>query len=165
MCRKQLHFDRNAPVSVLDLMCAARSSRPVWLSYNKKAKAKALELLESVECSQIAGRRLGALSGGELQRVVLACALDPMPNLLLLDEPVSGFDREGLDMFYKLVSSLREKNHMAIMLISHDFETITRYADKVLLLGGRQLAFGTPQEVFTSAEFRHAFPLASGRID
>ena len=113
--------------------------------------------LEKMDCGYLAGRRLGALSGGELQRVLLAMAVKPVPDLLVLDEPVSGVDIAGLDLFYKQVTELRDTCHMAILLVSHDLGLIRKYADKVVLLDKTVVAEGEAEKVFSSDAFRAAF--------
>lgn len=114
-------------------------------------------MLEEMECGYLAERRLGALSGGELQRVLLALATDPVPDLLVLDEPVSGVDQAGLDLFYKRVTELRDRQHMAVLLVSHDLGLIREYADKVVLLDKTVVAEGEADEVFRTEAFRDAF--------
>lgn len=115
-----LAFDRSTPVTVEDLFCANRSRIPVWMSHGKKRQKEAESLLEKVGGTGLFRKKLGALSGGELQRVLLAFALDPLPDLLLLDEPVSAVDRKGVGVFYDLVTSLRSEYHMPVILVSHD---------------------------------------------
>ena len=97
------------------------------------------------------------LSGGELQRVLLAMAIDPLPDLLILDEPVSGVDINGLDMFYKKVSELRHKYHMAILLVSHDLSLIKSYADRIVLMDRTVIAQGSPEEVYKTKAFLDIF--------
>ena len=104
--------------------------------------------MHRVNAEYLIDRRLGALSGGELQRVLLALALDPLPDLLLLDEPVSGVDKDGIEIFYKLAAKLCAEFDMAILLISHDLEQVKKYADKVILLNKKILKIGTVDEVF-----------------
>ena len=96
---QNLEFDKSSPVSVLDFFACAYSNRPVWLIRARKIREKAIQSLARVKAEHLVDRRIGALSGGELQRVLLALALDPLPNILLLDEPVSGIDRNGLQLF------------------------------------------------------------------
>ena len=92
-----------------------------------------------------------------MQRILLALALDPLPDLLLLDEPISGVDKVGMRIFYELVADLKAAEDMAILLISHDLEMIERFADKVILLNKKVLTIGTAQEVFQSDEMREVF--------
>ena len=107
-------------------------------------------------------RRLGALSGGELQRVLLALALEPMPDLLLLDEPVSGVDQNGLALFYDIVSELRAQEDISIILISHDLNMVAKHADQVVLMNRGVVMSGTPEEVFADARTRRLFGMLAG---
>lgn len=152
-----LIFDRGAPVSVSDFLIAGRSRRPVCFGRNKAGRAMALEALRAVSCEELADQPLGTLSGGELQRVMLAAALHPMPQLLILDEPVSGVDAAGAEQFYKTIDYIKENNHIAIAMVSHDLDLVHRYADKVVLINRRVLCQGTPDEVYDSEQFRDTF--------
>jgi len=154
---QQLEFDRSMPMTVMDFLLAARSKMPVWLAHSPKKKAALLEALARVDCSDLADRRLGDLSGGELQRVLLALALDPLPDLLILDEPVSGVDIRGLEIFYGCIDHLRAQYHLSILLVTHDMTLVKEHADQVALLGRRLLAWGAPEEVISQPEFREAF--------
>lgn len=157
-----LHFDVSAPTSVEDLFMACLSRRPVWLFPAGKLRARIRRGLARVRAEHLINRRLGALSGGELQRVLLALALDPMPDLLLLDEPVSGVDQNGLELFYEIVAELREKEDMAIILISHDLNMVAKHADQVVLLNKRVICSGTPAEVFADRRTKHIFGVLAG---
>lgn len=154
---QHLDFDKSMPVSVSDFIAAARGGGAVWFGKNKKMKEHIQKMLDDMECGYLAERRLGALSGGELQRVLLALATDPIPDLLVLDEPVSGVDMAGLDLFYKRVTELRDKQHMAVLLVSHDLGLIRKYADKVVLLDKTVVAEGEAKEVFKTEAFKDAF--------
>ncbi len=155
---QQLPFDREMPLSVCDLIAATLTNRPVWLGVRKKAREQVLTILTAARAEGLIDKRLGALSGGEIQRVLLAMALSPMPDLLVLDEPVSGVDQNGLKLFLDTVSELRLHHHMAILLVSHDWALVRKYADSVALIDRRVLRAGTTDEVFASEEFKKAFP-------
>ena len=157
-----LRFDVSSPTSVMDLFMACLSQRPVWLCSSKKLRPRVLRSLARVKAEYLIDRRLGALSGGELQRVLLALALDPMPDLLLLDEPVSGVDQNGLELFYDIVADLREKEDMAIILISHDLNLVATQADQVVLLNKEVVCSGTPEEVFRDARTKKIFGMLAG---
>lgn len=157
-----LRFDVSAPTSVMDIFMACLSKRPVWLCSAKRLRSRVEKSLARVQAEHLISRRLGALSGGELQRVLLALALDPMPDLLLLDEPVSGVDQNGLELFYEILADLREKEDMAIILISHDLNMVARHADQVVLLNKGVVTSGTPEEVFHDARTRQIFGMLAG---
>lgn len=154
---QQMDFDRSTPVRVEDFMAAARGKAPVWWKISKNNRAEIADILEDMDCAYLAKRRLGALSGGELQRVLLALATHPVPDLLILDEPVSGVDMVGLDLFYHRVTQLRDRYHMAILLVSHDLSLIRRYADRVVLLDKTVIAQGDAEDVYQTDAFRSVF--------
>ena len=154
---QQLPFDREMPVTVKDLMAASLSRRPVWTGVSKATTQRVHQALAEISAASLIDKRLGALSGGELQRVLLAMALTPLPDLLVLDEPVSGVDQNGLNLFLQTVLSLRKAHHMAILLVSHDWELVRRYADSVVLVQQKVLRVGTAADVFASPEFESIF--------
>lgn len=94
-------------------------------------KAKAEHIHHDV---RVLGTRLGSLSGGELQRIMMAYALLGNPNVLLLDEPTAGVDIAGEETFYDLFKRLKSEKDLTIIFISHDREVVTKYADKILKL-------------------------------
>ena len=155
-----LAFDRSTPVTVEDLFCANRSRIPVWMSHGKKRQKEAESLLEKVGGTGLFRKKLGALSGGELQRVLLAFALDPLPDLLLLDEPVSAVDRKGVGVFYDLVTSLRSEYHMPVILVSHDLGHVKKYASKAAFLQDGTVAMqNAVDKVLNNPQVREAFGL------
>lgn len=154
---QHLDFDRSAPVSVEDFLLAGRTKSPVCFRKNKKISLKTDEILEMVGCVDLKKRPLGALSGGELQRVMLANALYPLPELLILDEPVSGVDAAGSEKFYEVISNLKHNYHIAIAMVSHDLGIVRDYADKVVLINKSVLKCGSASDVFASSQFKESF--------
>lgn len=154
---QHIDFDRDSPTSVQDLFLACKTGVPVWLRHPLKLREQILESLSRVESEGLIDRRLGNLSGGELQRVFLALALDPIPDILLLDEPVSGIDQKGLNLFYNMVSQLRREFDLSIILVSHDLGPVAEYADRVVLLNRTVEACGPPEDIFESREFIELF--------
>lgn len=156
---QSLDFDRSSPVSVCDLFAAAISRLPVPLGLRGGVRRTALGALEIVEAGELIDRSLGRLSGGELQRVLLALSLTPLPNLLLLDEPVSGIDLAGRELFYRTVSDLRRRLDVSILMVSHDLAGVVPVSDRIVFLDRRIVCAGPPAEVLVNAELRHAFGL------
>ena len=91
--------------------------------------------------------RLGVLSGGELQRVLIAFALLGDPKVLLFDEPTSGVDISGEETVYHLIHKLQEEKDLTIIFISHELEIVYKYASNVLCLNKEKICFGPPREV------------------
>jgi zinc transport system ATP-binding protein len=147
---QRLEYDYTSPISVLDLFAASLTTWPVWLSHSATIRKIAHVALEKVAMESYLTSRLGTLSGGQLQRVLLALALAPVPDLLLLDEPVSGVDLSGIDLFYRMVSMLRKTHHIAILMVSHDCAIAAKYADRMVFLNRTILADGSPQDVLRS---------------
>ncbi|WP_298196739.1 metal ABC transporter ATP-binding protein [Desulfosporosinus sp.] len=157
---QKLDLDSTSPTSVLDLFAAAHTNLPIWFSYPKKIRERVRESLARTHGEHLINKRLGELSGGELQRVLLALALDPIPHLLLLDEPVSGIDQKGLELFYETVSILRKNYDLSIILVSHDLNLVAEYADRVAFVNNKTIeCCGTPQEVFTNEKVIQTFGL------
>ena len=156
-------FDRGDPVSVLDLFSASISDWPVFLPTPKRLRTRVETCLSRVHAESLIDKRIGALSGGELQRVLLAMALEPVPHILILDEPLSGVDIEGEKQLLDMLDEVRTQYDLSILLSTHDFATLEEYADKVILLQGTVLKAGKPTEVLSSPEFREVFHLTLGR--
>lgn len=156
-------FDRGDPISVLDFFLAATSRWPVWLPTPKKYREQAAAALTRVHGEDLLDRPMGALSGGQLQRVLLALALEPVPHILILDEPLSGVDIEGEHQLLDMLDELRNQYDLSIFLSTHDFATLGQFADKVILLNRKVLKVGTPSQVLASEEFYDTFHLRMGK--
>ena len=151
------NFDPGDPVSVSDLFACCLSRRPAFLGASKSDRELILECLERVHGEDLIDKRVGTLSGGELQRVLLALALEPMPNILILDEPLSGVDIEGQTGLMDMLDEIRRDFDLSILMTTHDFSMLPRYADRVVLIDHEVKCQGTAEEVLASPEFRVAF--------
>ena len=156
-------FDRGDPVSVFDFFSAAISRYPVFLPSPRSLRARVGACLARVHGESLLDRRIGALSGGELQRVLLALALEPLPHILVLDEPLSGVDIDGEKQLLDMLDEIRTRYDLSILLSTHDFATLGQFADKVILLKGTVLRVGPPDEVLASPEFQEVFHLNLGK--
>ena len=161
---QHLDFDKEMPVTVEDFMAAAFTRRPVWTGVSRRTRDKVRQALAAVQGEELLKRPLGRCSGGELQRVLLALAISPAPDLLVLDEPVSGVDQNGLKMFLDTVMRLKEQHHMAILLVSHDLNLVRQYADHVVLLDNSILVQGPPDMVYASPEFQKIFAVGARNL-
>ena len=155
-------FAGGEPMSVMDLFTCCNYRRPAFLRPTKAMREKVLQCLSNVSGESLIDKRIGALSGGELQRVLLALALEPMPNILILDEPLSGVDVEGMELLMQMLDEIRRKFDLSILMTTHDFSMLERYADRVVLLNERILRKGTPLDVLNSEEFAQAFHMGGG---
>ena len=157
-------FDPSDPVSVSDLFACCMSRRPAFLGLGKAMEETVLECLERVHGEDLIRKRIGTLSGGELQRVLLALALEPMPNILILDEPLSGVDVEGMETLMDMLDEIRQNYDLSILMTTHDFSMLPRYADQVVLIEHGVRIQGTPETVLNSPEFHRAFHLKGGSL-
>lgn len=156
-------FDPGDPVTVADLFACCQSKHPAFLGLLKDEREQFLECLDRVHGRDLIDKRVGTLSGGELQRVLLALALEPLPNILILDEPLSGVDVEGMVTLMDMLDEIRRTYDLSILMTTHDFGTLPRYADQVVLVDHGVLCQGTPEEVLGSDEFRRVFYRKGGR--
>ena len=155
-------FDAGDPVSVQDLFACCLSRRPAFLGLSPDMREKTRDCLERVHGEALIDKRIGTLSGGELQRVLLALALEPLPNILILDEPLSGVDVEGQTELMDMLDEIRKRYDLSILMITHDFGMLPTYADNVVLIDHAIVKMGTPDEVLDSEEFRRVFHRRGG---
>jgi len=148
---QKLQFDLSSPISVADITAAAISHYPVWGGIKPDILEKVKSVLSLFSAEHLLKRRVGELSGGELQRVLLAIAMTPEPDLLLLDEPASGVDVKGLSLFYQSVDDLRKKYDISVILVTHDLTGVAGFADRLILLNRSIIAEGEPKDVLAKA--------------
>ena len=154
---QSINVEKHMPTTVYDLFASCITHIPVFLKKDKKIYSEIKEHLKIFGADGLIDKSIGDLSGGELQRVLIAIATKPTPNLLILDEPVSGIDRNGIKDFYDIISRLKAEYDMSIILVSHDLDLANKYADKVILLDKRVIKEGKPEDVFKSLEFKNRF--------
>lgn len=154
---QKLELDRTSPTTVLDLFASALGRWPLWVGTRAKVRREALAKLEPVGAEALLDRRLSEISVGQLQRVLLALALTPVPELLLLDEPVAALDQGGMERFYQTVSQMRTEFDLSILLVSHDLTSAAQFADRMILLNKGVLCDGPPREVLLNPLIRQTF--------
>jgi zinc transport system ATP-binding protein len=139
--------DRTLPVTVVELLALTRQRLPVALGVRVSTRARALAALAKVGMEALVDRRLGALSGGELRRALFANAIEPDPELLILDEPSAGVDAESARRVDDALIELKQRARTAVLLVSHDAAQIRRLADHVTWIDGGVKRTGAPADV------------------
>jgi zinc transport system ATP-binding protein len=162
---QRVQFDRGMPLTVLEFMAMGRQRSPLWFGVRRAHRDRARELLAAVKIDGLEKRRVGALSGGEMQRLLLALALGQEPELLVLDEPASGVDFQGEHVFCELLDKLRCERGFTQLMVSHDLPTVTHHATHVICLNHRVAAEGSPREVLTAETLSATFGLHMGLVD
>ena len=127
-----------------------------FLGY-KDGKGKISEILKWVGLGDVLNRPLGFLSGGELQKVLIAFALLGNPQVLLFDEPTTGIDIGGEETIYNLLRKLRDEHGITVIFISHDIHVVYQYANNVLCINKEKVCFGPPHEALDKAELKRLY--------
>ena len=142
-----LEFDHSVPITVFDFLFLMLKKTPLFLSRRKPMREKIRKILAVTECEHLIDRGVGYLSGGEFRRVLLAQALTPKPELLLLDEPASNVDEVGARQFEQMLINLKQEHGHSILMISHDMQTILRIADQVTGINQTVTYDGSPDDL------------------
>jgi zinc transport system ATP-binding protein len=151
---QRLDFDRGMPLSVIDFLCGGVQRRPLWLGHSRRARRIAHTELERVGAAGWENHPVGKLSGGELQRVLLAMALTARPDILLLDEPVSGVDVSGEQLFCDLLGDLQREGRYTMLLVSHDLSIVTEHAQYILCLNRAVQCQGETLQTLTAENLK-----------
>lgn len=149
---QRLALDRTLPLTVDRFLSLGGSA-----SLSQRSEA-----LVSVHLPARDKAQMIDLSGGELQRVLLARALLRCPNLLVLDEPTQGLDQPGEAAFYRLIEDVRDKTRCAILMVSHDLHVVMSASDRVVCMNGHICCQGTPTLVRDHPEYQKLFGRGTG---
>lgn len=151
---QKFEFDRTFPVTVAEVIAMSLGS-------GKKKKDWVKERVEwalgQVGMSGYGGVKLGTLSGGQIQRVLIGRAVASHPRIIFFDEPLAGVDVKGEDSFYHLINHLKESQKLTVALISHDVTVVNLYADKVAALNRIMVGFGPPGQVLVPLKLEKAY--------
>jgi zinc transport system ATP-binding protein len=149
---QKLHIDPTLPITV---------ERFLRLPGQVTAQACA-PALEAAGVPGLAGQQMTALSGGQMQRVMLARALINRPELLLLDEATQGLDQPGTAAFYRRIEQVRQDTGCAVLMISHELHVVMSASDRVICINGHICCEGTPEVVSSAPEYRALFGSGTG---
>lgn len=149
-----INIDHSFPLTVSGLF-SLKSTSPIGMS--NKEKQRMLDLLDKTNTAHLLNKRLSVLSGGQLQRIILAYSLMDSPKILLLDEPAAGIDVEGQDTIYTLLSRIQKEEKLAMILVSHELQIVMNYATQVLCLNKKLMCTGTPRKVLTNETLQRMY--------
>ncbi len=166
---QKVNFEQNFPATVEEIVSMGlipentfrdgeallKKCGSSWNRTYKKLESdydKVLEVLRTVGLDSLKDRRIGELSGGELQRVFIAKALVKDPVLLILDEPVTGVDVDAQNKFYTLLQKINKENKITIVWSSHDLEAISKLANRVACMNRKLFFHGQKEEFFSNKE-------------
>jgi len=157
---QRLELERSFALSVREfLSLRLRETRHWFWLPRRRVDASLGEALAEIGAAPLLDHSLAHLSGGQLQRVLIAFSLLSRPELLLLDEPTAGVDAPGEETFYDLISAIQKRHHMTVVLVSHDLSMVYRHAHRVYALNGVVCCEGTPEEVMNAESLKEAFGL------
>lgn len=144
---QKLQFDTSIPLTVEEFL-QTYTNKSIDFMRNKLQEVNAFDILH---------KKLGQLSGGQLQKVLIANALLQEPDLLLLDEATAGIDMSGEQSFYELIEQIHREYKITIVMVSHDIHTVFAKSNRVLCLNKHLCCSGAPQDVSTHPEFTKLF--------
>lgn len=155
---QRLSLDRSFVLSVREFLALKLKATRNWFWQQHATTDAALKsVLEEFDVARLLDRPLAGLSGGQLQRVLIAFSLLGDPDLLLLDEPTAGVDTPGEHTFYELITQVHRRHKLTVVLVSHDLSMVFRHASRVYALNGTICCEGTPEEVMNADSLKQAY--------
>jgi manganese/iron transport system ATP-binding protein len=149
--------DWSFPVTVHDVVMMGRIGKMGWLRWQRPLDREMVQrCLEQVGMLGYAQRQIGALSGGQQQRVFIARALAQEPGIILMDEPFSGVDQPSQEAILSILDALRSQS-VTVLVSTHDLNLAVERFDRLALLNGRLVAYGTPGQAVTPATLAAAY--------
>lgn len=147
------------PASVMEIVLANLCMEIGLFRFPRREhRQRVRQALERVGMDGYEKRMIGELSGGQRQRVLLARALVSAPEVMILDEPTTGMDRQSADAFYRLLSGLNKTAGLSILIVSHDVDRVCGYVSSVHCLEHGTMVELTPEQVRAEQDHRHSHP-------
>ncbi len=141
--------DKHFPATVKEIIATGLLNKSLFK--NKKEEERTIRQISGLlDIKHLLNKRIGYLSGGQHQRVLMARALIGKPKMLILDEPTSALDPKIREEFYSLIQHLHAHEHVSIVLISHDLQSVSEYAKNILYLDQEVVYFGSTENICTS---------------
>ena len=157
---QKISLDRGFILSVREFLALRLPKTKQWFWQKHSTTDKIVaSTMHEIGVEQLLDRPIAQLSGGQLQRVLIAFSLLENPDLLLLDEPTAGVDTPGEASFYELISQVQKKHGLTVVLVSHDLSMVYRYATWVYALNGVICCEGSPEQVMNAESLRQAYGL------
>jgi zinc transport system ATP-binding protein len=155
---QRLALDRSFVLSVREFLSLRLEQTRHWFWQRRSTlDAHLRAALPEYDLEPLLDRPVAGLSGGQLQRVLVAFSLLGKPEMLLLDEPTAGVDSPGEQSFYELISTIHRRHQMSVILVSHDLSMVYRHASRVYALNGVICCEGTPEEVMNADSLKQAY--------
>lgn len=155
---QRLMLDKSFILSVREFLSLKLRSTRSWFWHRHEHTDKQLAAsLEEMEVGHLLDRPIAGLSGGQLQRVLIAFSLLCRPELLLLDEPTAGVDTPGEHSFYEMIAAIHKRYGLTVVLVSHDLSMVYRHATWVYALNGVICCEGTPEHVMNAESLKQAY--------
>lgn len=155
---QKLALERSFILSVREFLALRlRETRNWFFKSHRQLDGLIKPALVHIGVENLLDRPIAQLSGGQLQRVLIAFALLSKPDLLLLDEPTAGVDTPGEETFYDLIASVQRQQKLTVILVSHDLSMVYSHASRVYALNGVICCEGAPEQVMNAESLKQAY--------
>jgi ABC-type Mn2+/Zn2+ transport system ATPase subunit len=155
---QRLILERSFILSVREFLALRLRDTRHWFWKSRRATDERLRpALVEMGVGDLLDRPIAQLSGGQLQRVLIAFSLLANPDLLLLDEPTAGVDTPGEETFYEMIAHVHHRHKLTVVLVSHDLSMVYRHASRVYALNGVICCEGSPEEVMNAESLKQAY--------
>jgi zinc transport system ATP-binding protein len=158
---QQIDLDREFPLTIEGLF-TLKSPRPLGMTEAERTRMN--DLLHLVNMHPFKHRKISTLSGGQMQRVLIAYSLMDHPKILMLDEPSAGIDVQGQETIYTLLKRIQQEEHLTMILVSHELDVVMQYADQVLCLNKKLLCAGMPRKILTNEILENMYGTPIGHV-
>ncbi len=154
---QRFDFDKSIPMTVREFMLLhIKSNFEFWFP-SKKTLSDIKKSLKLVDAGNLLDRKIGELSSGQFQRILIARALFGKPNVLLFDEPTADIDIEGEMTIYPLLKKLSKEISFTLIIISHDLNIVYDFADSVVCVNKKMMCFGVPKKILTPEQLNELY--------